>query len=312
MFQEIDYMLRFSLAYKAGERVCLIRDRTYENIASQIILYCNTNKIHVDEIVLDEKDKLPTTAKKAFLSDTNQIILIASKRNFWHNRYRKDAKYKKNKRLANILHPDSPCPSYMTDYHEMTSFGEKLRKLLETAREKRESVIIRTKEGTNLVARIGKVFCETGDYSSPRTGGDYPAGEVGFGPVQGSVNGKLVYNYKIQHVGLLNSNIEVIVERDKIRTEGLSGEVKELISSHPAFEYLCEISLGINHIWSETTNKHSIIEEKNLGTVHFGHGGNSPSYGKRKGPHFDAVIKNPTIIIGKREIMVDGNYMQNI
>jgi len=45
----------------------------------------------------------------------------------------------------------------------------------------------------------------------------------------------------------------------------------------------------------------------NLGTVHFGSGGNL-SYGNREGPHFDAVILNPTVYLDDTLIMKDGKF----
>ncbi|MGV8172181.1 MAG: hypothetical protein ACP5OA_05830 [Candidatus Woesearchaeota archaeon] len=308
MSKEIEYLLHVSLGCRPGDRLCLIRDKSYELIASQIISYCRENNIQIEEILHLGKSVVSSSVKNAFLSDSNNVILLASEYNLWHSEYRKDAKYKMNKRLVNLLHPDSPCPSYLTDISKMSELGKRVKDILEETKETHLLVRIITEDGTNLVSTIGKIFCETGEYFRPQSGGDYPAGEVGFGPKEGSVNGILNYNYKIQHLGFIEDSNIIKVENDKITHLRTSDDFKKLIAQHDAFNYISEISIGINSLWSETSNVNSIIEEKNLGTVHLGHGGNFPSYGYRRGPHFDVVLKRPSLYLGTVELINNGVF----
>jgi hypothetical protein len=311
MSKEIDYLLHVSLGYKPEDKLCLIRDRSYEIISKQILSYCRENNIQIEEILHLGESFLSPSVKEAFLCDSNNVILIGSEYNIWHTQYRKDAKYKKNKRLVNLLHPDSPCPSYLEDISKMSELGKKVKATLEEAKKADALMRVYTEDGTNLSARIGKVFCETGDYSHPQSGGDYPAGEVGFGPVKGSVNGILNYSYKIQHIGFASNSNIIKVAKDKLIHVSTCKDFKQLIAQHDAFNYISEISIGINSLWSETSNAKSIIEEKNLGTVHFGHGGNFPSYGTRRGPHLDVVLKRPTVYIGDVELITKGVFNIN-
>ncbi len=56
---------------------------------------------------------------------------------------------------------------------------------------------------------------------------------------------------------------------------------------------------------SEISELFTLAEEKNLGTAHFGSGGNL-SYGNREGPHFDAVIEKPTVYFDSKIIIENG------
>jgi leucyl aminopeptidase (aminopeptidase T) len=133
---------------------------------------------------------------------------------------------------------------------------------------------------------------------------------VGFGPIEHSVHGELVYDFKIQHVGLVEDDHHRLhVEADEIQIVHGSNEFEELVSRYPTLRCISEVSFGINPVWTQVDSPHSIVEEKNLGTVHFGAGGNF-SYGNRKGPHFDSVIHSPTVWLDGVPIMQDGRFLE--
>jgi leucyl aminopeptidase (aminopeptidase T) len=253
--------------------------------------------------------QLDENTKSIFLDDSTKVIILALSRNIWHTKERKSAKYEREKRLINVLHPDLPCESYRADISYMRSVGRQITKILEESNHCQ--IHITTETGTDVRAMVGRVFCETGDYSSPRSGGDFPAGEVGFGPIELSVSGRIVLDYKIQHVGFVKDALHVIdVKEDEIYLVGGSKEYDTLLNSHTVLKYISEISIGINPIWTEVKNPSSIVEEKNQGTVHFGCGGNL-SYGNREGPHFDSVILNPTIELDSQILMSKGVFNDN-
>jgi len=301
MSKHIEFLINSVLGYTFEENISLIYDKDFSIISSNIRTYCENNKINLDtfEYPKTSSEKI----SKILLGDEYNIIIFALRKNLWHTPERKKAKYDLKKRLVNLLHPDIPCDSYLANISFMKKIGEQLFKILS----EHETITISTSCGTKVNAKIGKIFCETGDYSTPASGGDFPAGEVGFGPIENSVYGKIFYDLKVQHIGVIKQPIEININADRIILEKENKSFTRLISTHPMLEYISEISIGINPIWSITDNKLSIIEEKNLGTVHFGHGANF-SYGNRKGPHFDAVIQLPTIIIDDLVVMKDGAF----
>lgn len=131
---------------------------------------------------------------------------------------------------------------------------------------------------TNFTATIGTWFCEDGEYDHPGNLGDFPSGEVGFGPKVGSVNGTLVYDLKVQHVGILDSPLTCHVKQDRI-VECSGSHRDEFLriceQRGEILRYISEISLGMNPAGVLTRVAQFIPEEKNYGTLHCGHGGNA-------------------------------------
>lgn len=124
----------------------------------------------------------------------------------------------------------------------------------------------------------------------------------------GSVNGRIVYDLKVQHIGILEAPLILDVENDEIkRTKGRhASEFRQICQERGGIlRYISEISLGMNPAGRLTSNRLFIPEEKNLGTMHCGHGGNA-SYGNRIGPHLDGVLNRPTVELDGNVVMKDG------
>lgn len=79
----------------------------------------------------------------------------------------------------------------------------------------------------------------------------------------------------------------------------------------PILWFISEVSMGLNPETPIDPNPTHIVEEKKLGTAHFGHGGNA-SYGKRIGFHLDGVVNCPTISVGDETIMKEGKIPYDI
>jgi len=303
-------LLSRSLKIQPGESIGLIHDFTFRAAAQQLEDYCVATNVSLQRVEIGYTfgQVIPDDAKKFFLDDYPPIVVLGLRENMWHSPERKVAKYVKRKRVVNLLNPDGPCSSFAAPIETMVLVGSKLEELLHQTR----MVHIFTEAGTSLTAEVGTVFCETGDYSRPGTGGDFPAGEVGFGPVERSVSGTVVYDLKIQHVGFVRqAPHRVVLVEDIASPVNCSDEYRRLVASHPSLNYISEISFGINSVIAEEENSQSIVEEKNIGTCHFGSGGNL-SYGNRKGPHFDGVIMQPTVFLDGQLLMRNGVFNQDL
>lgn len=168
--------------------------------------------------------------------------------------------------------------------------------------------------GCDFVATVGTPFCEHGEYHRPGTGGDFPSGEVGFGPAESSVSGHIVYDAKVQHIGLLESPLVLTVEHDKVME--VYGPARQAFLDLCArrgdmLRYISEISLGFNPFVGITPEPEFIPEEKTYGTAHCGHGGNS-SYGPRVGAHIDGIITAPTVEINGVCVMEHGKLLPGV
>lgn len=303
----IDALIK-TVGHTKGEHIGIIYDTNFSNIATLIKEYCAKRDIEVSSFFKQEEGTLNAGIVSCFIEPTPKIIIIGSEENIWHTAERKKAKYDLKKRLVNLLHPDNPCESYYADIKKIKLLGTQIEKYLQSTK----IVRIYSHSGTNLQAEVGRTFCEADEYTHPGSGGDFPIGEVGFGPKIYTVNGQIVYDLKIQHVGFVkNTPQKALVKNDAVIPINGLPEFKSLLQSHPVLRFISEISIGINPIWTEVPNKHSIVEEKNLGTVHFGHGGNS-SYGIRQGPHFDAVILSPTVYFDNLLVLENGFLNRNL
>lgn len=300
----IDSLFRTNLGYRKGEHIGFVYDNEHSRIARLVTDYCISKNLPINSNFLEYTSGtvLPANIKSLFLEDIPEVIIIALRENIWHTPERKIAKYERGKRLLNLLNSDDPPKSYLADIDRMKFIGRQLEEIMKES----DKIYVFSEAGTAIEARIAKIFCETGDYTLPRSGGDFPAGEVGFGPIEESVNGIIVYDFKIQHVGFVKETPHLIrVKKDFVEILMASEAYKNLVKSNSILSYISEISLGINPIWIEVINKDSIIEEKNLGTIHFGQGSNL-SYGHRAGPHFDCVILKPTVYFDSSLIMDRG------
>ncbi|MDP1854226.1 MAG: aminopeptidase [Candidatus Omnitrophota bacterium] len=291
---------------KAAAPTAFIYEKDFSPFVKDITSLCEQNKIPLDCILVDfDGITLSPKIAEVLLNDKHKIILFGLKENVWHFPERQQAKSKLKKKLISLA-----C--YYDRITEEGDYDNSIIKALANdlalARlfEKGKKVTIASPSGTKIKAEIGeRSFFENGDYSKCGSGGDFPSGEVGFGPKENSVNGLIVFDLKIQHIGTV-SNLKVEVEQDKIVT--IEGEKKEayekLLKKHDILNLISEISIGINP-FIRIKNEPSVLEEKKLGTVHFGHGANL-SYGKRKGLHFDAVIRDPTFTIEDKIILKRG------
>jgi hypothetical protein len=312
MTKELDNLIMNSLACKKEEYVSLIYDETNLCIANCLSNYLSLNNFYFKKFKYEYSYGRLITHEilDILLGSRYQVIIFALKNNIWHLDERKKAKYEKGKRLVSLVHPLVPCLSYSSDLDEIYSIG----KLVEQFLKKNRQLVLKTDKGTNLKAKIPSendyesIFFENGRYDLPSSGGDFPAGEVGFGPVRGSVTGRLVIDSKVQFIGGMVSH-PLILQIENDRIVEVSGkyaqDFRQLIRTDPALAYIAEISFGVNPILVNITNKDSIAEEKNLGTFHCGFGGNS-SYGTRKGPHFDVVINQPNAYFDGKLLIEEG------
>lgn len=137
------------------------------------------------EIPYDGIRALEPQVSDILLGEEHQAILFGLVHNIWHTPERKKAKYELKKRLASIVcSPDDlGHGAALVEVTQLSLLTREVAKLFISGAQFQVS----TPAGTNLTASIGTPFCEDGRYDQPGTGGDFPAGEVGFGPQLGSV-----------------------------------------------------------------------------------------------------------------------------
>jgi hypothetical protein len=304
----LENLLFRCLKVRAGERIVFVHDSEFRDVSPALDSVASRRAIQLDafEIEYDGIAPLDSTTADLLVGPDYGVILFGVIHNIWHTPERRRAKYELGKRLAAfVCSPDDIGDAgSLADVAEIGIVTRQMARYFTAEM----PVTVTSAGGSNFSAIIGTPFCEHGNYDVSGTGGDFPSGEVGFGPKIGSVNGDIVYDIKVQHIGLLKDALHLRVEHDRVcevsgpaaeRFRGICAERGDILS------FISEISIGLNPFVGISAAPAFIPEEKTFGTLHCGHGGNS-SYGVRKGPHIDGVMAKPTVVAGGRMLMLNG------
>jgi hypothetical protein len=310
----LDALLGDTLAVKAGERLAFIYDQTFAPLVDSLHLYCAEHGVQFRSFLTDYDGLGPLSPilREVILGSQYSVIVFGVVPNIWHTPERKHAKYELGKRLASIVCSPGRLPraAHASSIPKIASATRQLSALLSPG----VTVRITSPGGSEFTARVGTPFCEHGEYQNPGTGGDFPAGEAGFGPQELSVNGRIVYDAKVQHIGLLESPLVLTVQNDRVIE--VSGTARQeflnlCAAKGEVLRYISEVSLGLNPLVGITPEPAFIPEEKTYGTAHCGHGGNA-SYGRRTGAHIDGIITAPTVEINGQCVMESGRLLSGV
>jgi leucyl aminopeptidase (aminopeptidase T) len=163
--------------------------------------------------------------------------------------------------------------------------------------------------GTNLeLERQGRtVGADSGLLTQPGDFGNLPAGEAFFAPMEGSANGKIVFDGSVADLGKLAEPIELQVENGIARIVSTSAAAQELeryLSANGPDAYnIAELGIGTND--RAIVSGHTLEDEKVLGTVHIALGNNAGMGGTVSVPiHLDGVIRNATLYVDG-ELLLD-------
>jgi len=193
------------------------------------------------------------------------------------------------------------------NYKPLQAVHEEIRQKLENAKD----VHITTSAGTDL--RYNKsgiaAIAADGNYTSPGTGGNLPAGEVYCPPNGKNVEGKVVIDGSSrthEHTLLIRNPIELTIKDGEITSIKGGEEAKQLertlkwaasIAKNPGnVRRICELGIGLNP--NAKIVGAMIVDDKTLGTAHIGIGSNYWFGGDIYAIiHLDQVFKNPTIYL---------------
>jgi len=232
------------------------------------------------------------------------VIIFAASQSWYHTSARKRAKREWRKRVAECygLVTESLLNGGLTaDYNQVARKTEELLAIFK--REKFFRVI--SEKGTDFTCRIMDVGFENGGYHLPASGGNLPAGEVYIRPLEGSVNGRVVFDVSMDLCGTLNEDtLTVDIKNGEIaRVLGAKSLIlQKVLHEDHRVAHIAEIAFGTNS-WSKLGR--SVLEdEKKLGTIHIGFGNDTYFGGKNKGPHYDGIFLSSKLIFDDRELIL--------
>ena len=133
-------------------------------------------------------------------------------------------------------------------------------------------------------------------------------------PVEGSANGKLVFDLTMHHIGRLYEPIELTVKDGRVVAIDGGAEARILRDYLEAYgddnAYMCpaEASVGVN---AKAVVRGIQREDKNImGSMHFGLGTNIDVGGSVKSKiHMDGVILEPTLYVDDAMRIDNGRFL---
>ncbi len=193
------------------------------------------------------------------------------------------------------------------NYKPLQTQHEAIRQKIENAKE----IHITTPAGTDLYYDKNgiKAISADGNYTSPGTGGNLPAGEVYSAPNGRKINGNVFIDGSSrthEHTILVKNPIELKIEDGNIVEIKGNEEAKQLentlkwassVAKNPGnVRRICELGIGLNP--KAQIVGAMIVDDKTLGTAHIGIGSNYWFGGNIYAIiHLDQVFKNPTIYL---------------
>lgn len=200
------------------------------------------------------------------------------------------------------------------DYDEV----DRVTRAVQTRWNEGRRVLVTSEHGTHFEASIdgrrswpiaGRPFDEDWFLLN---GCAFPDGECGIAPVEGTANGKVVFDTTVHTVGRLDEPVRLEVESSKIvRMEGgwqaekLWSDI-ERTGEESALYCPAEIAIGTN----EAARITGVMREdkKLLGAVHIAYGTNADLGGTVRAPiHIDGLIRHPTVLIDDEPIVENGS-----
>ena len=168
--------------------------------------------------------------------------------------------------------------------------------------------------GTSLeLERRGRAIgADTGLLTQPGDFGNLPAGEAFFAPIEGTANGKIVFDGSVADLGKLKEPIELKVEHGMARivsTSAASQELDRHLSAHGPDAYnIAELGVGTND--RAIVSGYILEDEKVLSTVHIALGNNAGMGGTVNVPiHLDGLIRNATLYVDGELVLDKGRLV---
>ncbi len=200
------------------------------------------------------------------------------------------------------------------NYKSFQASHEKLRQLFDAT----DEIHVTTEAGTDLYYNIKGIngIVADGNYTTPGSGGNLPAGEVYAPPNGKRIEGKIVIDgsSRVQNgTILIKEPITLKVEEGNISEIDGGNEAKELentlnwaasIAKHPgSVRRICELGIGLNP--KAKIIGATIVDDKVLGTAHVGIGSNYWFGGSIYAIiHLDQVFRNPKIYFDNKLVEI--------
>jgi leucyl aminopeptidase (aminopeptidase T) len=290
-------VVKTCLGVQRDEEVLIITDDIQHDVANTFFmaaLEMHAHPLLVKTHVAYEGQE--PTGSLAELMKFMDVIIIITKHSLSHTKARRDAN-RAGARIASMpnLKMESLVDGGLTaDYNEIEMLMRRVYRRIRGGK----NIFVTSGIGTNLSFNISGrkwVIDDTGICS--RKGGftTLPAGEIFVAPLEGSGEGKLVVDGSF--MGLMDKSATVTIrEGVVVKIADAQRAIREMNRSGREGRILAKFGIGLNPKASITGN--ILEDEKKLGTINIGFGGNYSFGGQiRSEALVSAVINEPTVMV---------------
>lgn len=296
-----------------GETVTVITDENKRNIGQALWLAAKEAgaEAMLAEIIPRSRNGEEPPAPIAALMAASAVVLCPTTKSVTHTESRRQA-CERGARIATLpgITEDMMIRCLSADYQTIAARSRKLSEELQRG----DLIRVTSPAGTDITMRRGDRYPkpDTGLYHQPGTSGNLPAGETFFAPLEGTAEGKIVFEAAVAGIGKLQQPIHILVRNGnavEITGGPEADKLNQLVDAvGPAGRNLAELGIGTNDRAQITG---LILEdEKVMGTVHLALGDNK-SMGGTVGvsSHLDGLVLRPTVYVDGRMIMDAGKLL---
>jgi leucyl aminopeptidase (aminopeptidase T) len=295
------------LDIKEDETVLLLTDSEMLEVAGIIraALSPLANKLDFLEIVPRKVhgEELPPSVAAAMKS--YDVVVGATSKSMTHTKATKNA-VQIGARVTSMpgISVEMLTEGGMTaDYVEVAGVARNVAEILTQGKD----ITIQTSAGTNFRADIRgrRGFSDTGLLTEKGVFGNLPGGEGFIAPVEGTSEGRLVFDGPIADSGLEHDLIVVEVEEGRATFTNYD-ELEKVFSDNGNAPNVAEIGIGVNPKAKLCGN--ILEDEKVLGTCHVAFGSNINFGGSVEAKvHLDGIIKNPKVLVDGEAVVKKGS-----
>jgi leucyl aminopeptidase (aminopeptidase T) len=304
------------LAIQAGEIVSIVTDSGAAERLEIARAFWEQARSKGADVIFAEMLPRKTSGEEppapiAQLMAESNVVLCPTTKSLSHTKARRNASAR-GARMASLptITKEMMIRCLTADYGNIAALTKRVaEKLSRGLKFKVESEL-----GTSLeLERQGRtVGADTGLLTQPGEFGNLPAGEAFFAPMEGTANGKIVFDGSVADLGKLAEPIELQVERGIARIVSTSAASQRLegylAAQGPDAYNIAELGVGTND--RAIVSGYILEDEKVLGTVHIALGNNAGMGGTVNVPiHLDGLIRNATLYVDGELVLDQGTLV---
>ncbi len=239
------------------------------------------------------------------------IAVMPTSKSLSHTRARRLAS-KKGTRIATLpgITNEVFLRTMKTDWQRLGRFTRKIAARLSSVK----TVQILTEAGTDFTFKTGgrRALADDGMITTSGAFGNLPAGEACMAPLEGTAQGKLVFDGSFPPYGLLQKPFVLLVKGGRICRvfeHTCSNYLRRLFNTYGS-DARTVAEFGVGTLDTAIISGNMLEDEKVKGTIHIAIGDNASMGGKVNVPiHLDGLMKKPSVLLDGKVWMENGEIV---